>query len=84
MWMQELPYQVESVAPKARRFRDLAASVLRAASRLLDGLAKRLDWVHPAPAVDAVLEYHADAGAPEGALYVNGQLVGHLTGVNRL
>ncbi|MDP3612921.1 MAG: aconitase family protein, partial [Rubrivivax sp.] len=31
-----------------------------------------------------VLEFHGDAAAPEGALYVNGQLVGHLLGVNRL
>lgn len=84
MWMQELPFEVEDVAPKARRFRDLTAGALRAASRLLDGLAARLVWVQPAPAADAVLEFHADAGAPEGALYVNGQLVGHLSGVNRL
>jgi hypothetical protein len=31
-----------------------------------------------------VLEFHADAGAPEGALYVNGKLVGHIQGVQRL
>jgi hypothetical protein len=28
------------------------------------------------PATEPVLEYHGEAGAPEGALYVNGQLVG--------
>jgi hypothetical protein len=62
-----------------------AARGLRAASRLLDTLALRLTGE---PTVQAhtqpVLEYHADAGAPEGALYVNGQLVGHVMGVTRL
>jgi hypothetical protein len=31
-----------------------------------------------------VLEFYAEAGAPEGALYVDGELVGMLAGVNRL
>ena len=31
-----------------------------------------------------VLEYHADAGAPEGALYVDGQLFGWISGTRRL
>jgi hypothetical protein len=30
------------------------------------------------------LEYHCEAGAPEGALYVDGVLFGHLSGVERL
>lgn len=37
----------------------------------------------PAACVDPVWEFHAEAGAPEGALYVNGELVGHVA-VNRL
>jgi hypothetical protein len=84
MWTQDLPLEVDVAAPRQRRFRDLAADVLRAASRLLDGLAARLDWVDPVPASDPVLEFYADAGAPEGALYVNGRLVGHVAGVSRL
>ncbi len=84
MWTQDLPLEVDAAAPRGRRFRDLAAELLRAASRLLDGLAARLDWVAHAPDTDPVLEFYADAGAPEGALYVDGQLVGHLTGVTRL
>jgi hypothetical protein len=80
MWTQD----VEHGLPRERRFSDLTAEVLRAASRLLDGLAARLDWVPQAPAREPVLEFHADAGAPEGALYVDGVLVGHLTGVTRL
>ncbi len=84
MWTQDLPLDVDAAAPRERRVRDLAADLLRAASRLLDGLAARLDWVAQAPDTDPVLEFYADAGAPEGALYVDGQLVGHLTGVSRL
>jgi hypothetical protein len=84
MWTQDLPLEVDVAAPRQRRFRDLAADVLRAASRLLDGLAARLDWVDTSPASDPVLEFYADAGAPEGALYVDGQLVGHVAGVSRL
>jgi hypothetical protein len=30
------------------------------------------------------LEFYAEAGAPEGALYVDGQLTAHLDGVPRL
>jgi hypothetical protein len=58
--------------------------LLRAASRALDGLATRLAIVEPPAASEQLLEFHADAGAPEGALYVNGRLVGHVLGVNRL
>ena len=32
----------------------------------------------------AMLEFYAEAGAPEGALYVDGRLVGLVAGVNRL
>jgi hypothetical protein len=31
-----------------------------------------------------LLEFHAEAGAPEGALYADGELVALLPGVNRL
>jgi hypothetical protein len=82
MSMRELPLDA---APAERRLRDLAAALLRLASRALDALAERLDLVEHAPdPAEPLLEYHADAGAPEGALYVNGRLVGHVLGVNRL
>jgi hypothetical protein len=62
-----------------------AAQALRAISRLLDSMALRLSFTPISRAQSqAVLEYHADAGAPEGALYVNGQLLGHVMGVKRL
>ena len=52
---------------------------------VLAGWARRLalSLRHHEP-VDPVLEFYADAGAPEGALYINGRLVGHLPGVTRL
>ncbi len=75
---------LDAAPPAARRLRWLTAAILRAASRALDGLASRLAFVHPRPAVAPVVEFHADAGAPEGALYVDGQLVGHVLGVTRL
>jgi hypothetical protein len=82
MLMRDLPFEAQS--PGERRARDLAAALLRMASRLLDSLAERLALVERQPAEEAVLEFHGDAAAPEGALYVNGQLVGHVLGVNRL
>jgi hypothetical protein len=38
----------------------------------------------PQLANEPVLEFHAEAGAPEGALYVDGQLVAQLPGISRL
>lgn len=65
----------------------LAARALGAASILLGRLAAELSAA-AAPRVSRelppVMEFYADAGAPEGALYLNGQLVGYLPGVKRL
>lgn len=82
MLTRELSYDV--LPPQEQRARTLAATLLRAASRTLESLATRLAFQHPAPEAEPVLEYHGEAGAPEGALYVNGQLVGHVLGVTRL
>jgi hypothetical protein len=40
----------------------------------------------PAPAEPqpGMLEFHAEAGALEGALYLDGELVGYLPGIRRL
>jgi hypothetical protein len=55
----------------------------RALTRLASALAER-----PAGKAAALaplqVEFHAEAGAPEGALYVDGHLVARLPGVNRL
>jgi hypothetical protein len=81
---RELPY-IED-AREIGRAREVAAALLRALSASLERLAQQMVVVVDAPAArrDAVLEFHAEAGAPEGALYVDGQLVGRLDGVSRL
>ena len=67
----------------------LVAAVLRTASDALARSAERraaADAAAPVASTGTV-EFHAlhrDAGAPEGALYVDGVLVGVLTGVTRL
>lgn len=82
MLMRDLSFDAE---PRGeRRNRELASAFLRTASRALDALAARLALVPGPTPGERVLEFHADAGAPEGALYVDGQLVGHVLGVNRL
>jgi hypothetical protein len=64
-----------------------AAALLRAASRLLGRAARRLEaqaWQRRrgqaafVAVAEPLLEFHAEAGAMEGALFVNGQLVGQL------
>lgn len=73
------------VLPPLRRRRRALARALRAGSRALDALARRLAAPNrPAPVTEPVLEFYAEAGAPEGALYVDGRLVGVLPGVTRL
>ncbi len=77
-----------------RGSRRLAAELLRAASSLLDRYAAALAAAEARAAerearavregLEALLEFHAEAGAPEGALYVDGVLVAYLPGVNRL
>jgi hypothetical protein len=71
-------------APVAEAGRRLAATLLQRTSavlaRLAVGLASEPAAVHQEPR----FEFHAEAGAPEGALYVDGRLVGWLSGVSRL
>jgi hypothetical protein len=65
--------------------RHLAAGLLATMSTALARVAAALD---PMPSAAEVhmpcVEYHAEAGAPEGALYVDGELVGWLRNVRRL
>lgn len=85
MYLQDLPFEVESpLSPEPRPVRSFVASLMRSAGRALDTLAQKLALVDAPPAEEPLLEYHGDAAAPEGALYVNGVLVGRLLGVNRL
>ena len=69
---------------REHRTRVWAMALLRACSQWLDRVATRLALAPVAPRQELLIEFHADAGAPEGALYVNGELVGHVLGVVRL
>jgi hypothetical protein len=63
----------------------LAAAGLRSASALLARLSRNLALPgRPKASAIQQLEFHAEAGAPEGALYLDGKLVGWLPGVRRL
>ena len=78
-----LPY----FAPRGPSVRRLLASILRAASHSLAQLSRSLSATARASERhrgDMVYEFYAEAGAPEGALYVNGELVGYVPGVTRL
>ena len=82
---QSLPYYTPS-GPSARR---RVAAVLHAASRGLARLSRSLsaeerERERARARAAQVFEFYAEAGAPEGALYVDGQLVGYLPGVTRL
>jgi hypothetical protein len=80
---KDLPWS--DAPPEDRPVREVVAALLRALGAALDSLAVRLMHVQtPAPAAEPVLEFYAEAGAPEGALYVNGKLVARLPGVTRL
>ncbi|MBS0445691.1 MAG: hypothetical protein JSR59_07035 [Proteobacteria bacterium] len=60
-----------------------ASAALAKASRALAALAHGL--AKPAaPTRDPRLEFYSEAGAPEGALYLDGELVGYVEGVRRL
>jgi hypothetical protein len=83
-----LPWTTRPVEPRRalRARRALAATLQRAAAGLA-AAAHRLAAERAPPAPSEVapwLEFHADAGAPEGALYVNGVRVGTLPGIGRL
>lgn len=72
--------------PAGGRVRRGVAFVLHRASAVLAQLALRVvaRRAYGGGPREPVLEFYAEAGAPEGALYVDGVLVGLLAGVNRL
>ena len=83
MTTKHLPWS--DASPDNRPVREVLAALLHASGAALNSLAVHLLRVQAATqAVEPVLEFYAEAGAPEGALYVNGQLVGHVRGVTRL
>ena len=71
--------------PATLAVRRAAGGALAGMSILLGRLAQRLAASSARPAAGAMeVEFYAEAGAPEGALYVDGQLVGWIVGVARL
>ncbi|HEV7577466.1 MAG TPA: hypothetical protein VGO85_15635 [Caldimonas sp.] len=87
---KEGPWQTAGATrPVSEAALRLAAGVLLVAS---DALARVAAALTPAAAASipaqeacaARFEFHGEAGAPEGALYVDGELVGRLPGVRRL
>ncbi len=86
--MSSLPW---AQAPTESEFKRAArrglAMLLQRASASLAHAAQQVasaEHAHAAASRIPVLEFHAEAGALEGALYVDGRLVGHLIGVTRL
>lgn len=78
-------FQGPLATPRGHPLLPVAAAALRHISRLLARLARRLESAQAARSRRAPqLEFYADACAPEGALYADGELVGHLSGVRRL
>ena len=77
-----------ALLPATPALRGAAAVALHRASRLLRTLALQLAAAparrQPVASQTPLLEFHAEAGAPEGALYVDGLFVGHLPNVHRL
>ena len=78
-------FQGPLATPERRPLRQFAATTLRQSSRLLARLARQLAMHHPRAVMRTPeLEFYAESGAPEGALYLDGELVGYLPGVRRL
>jgi hypothetical protein len=65
--------------------RRLGAVSLRYASRALVRLSRRLERTAAAGTAPVpYIEFYAEPGAAEGALYLNGELVGRVRGIRRL
>jgi len=79
-----LPWSAPARPLLSHAARAAAASLLRAAGTQLAHWAQRVETPPLADPLAGALEFYADAGAPEGALYVDGKLAGWLPGVRRL
>ncbi len=85
--LRPLSWRPDTVTPPwTYPLRRLLAAGLGQTSRALSRLAQQLavPAVPPVKRAPEVLEFYAEAGAPEGALYLDGKLVGYLSGVKRL
>jgi hypothetical protein len=92
-----MPWGASDSTPLSATALNLVARALRSVSEMLERRAARLADAAVAEAQAAAdellranvetVEFHPvfrDAGAPEGALYINGRLVGVISGVDRL
>jgi hypothetical protein len=70
-------------APVADAGRRLAAALLQRASRCSPA-SPRAGALSSETRGEPRFEFHRRSGAPEGALYVDGRLVGWISGVRRL
>lgn len=91
LWRAATPEQLMGLTRPDRGPRHLLAWTLRRLARFLARTARGLAPTppparrrdRPPPDDLPLVEYHGQAGAPEGALYVNGQFIGRLD-VDRL
>lgn len=74
------------LVPAAKSRDRLLSRTLAVASRWLGRMARTLEARRRTGRAtdDPLFEFYAEAGAPEGALFVDGQRVGTLPGVRRL
>ena len=83
-----LPWVHTDVArPLSAALLYFVAATLQAASNVLTRLAVRVTEAEAARSWPQTVEFHAvyrESGAPEGALFINGELVGTIEGVTRL
>lgn len=79
-------FQGPFAAPAGSPMRRAAASILRQSSRMLARMARRVHETRMQSRARRApeLEFYVEAGAPEGALYVDGSYFGHVPGVTRL
>lgn len=82
--MSRTKFLVGPSRPAPEVTRRVAAAVLRSASVALARLARQLARPAARFSSDPRLEFYAEAGAPEGALYRDGEFVGWVKGVKRL
>lgn len=87
--IKTLPWAAGDAArPLSATLLHFVAAVLYAAGEMLTRHATRVTTAQAArqslPHTVEFHSFHREAGAPEGALYVNGQLVGVIEGVTRL
>ncbi len=84
--LKSLPWSPMETRSWTCQVRGTIAFVLQKASTGLMRLAQTIaaPAAPPPKALPRELEFYAEAGAPEGALYMDGELVGWIPGVTRL